>query len=176
MSDLIQALYRAHAEVALRGNPSHQALILAAQGSANFFNALTAAFATYGGLHGPLEATYNLLINPDPTVEIATRLEVGLKIPGFGNSFYKDGIEPAFLPVEAELRKRDPLIASKIDGMTEFIHAQGKKIYPNPSTFTCATALVEGIPREAIGFLVVQARLWEWTKEFCRVIAETPKI
>jgi len=176
LSDLLQALYKAHAEVALRGNPSHQALILAARGSANYFNSLTAAFMTYGGLHGPLAATYNLLVNPDPCAEIALRVEVGLKIPGYGNSFYRDGIEPAFLPVEEELRKASPVLAGKIDLMTEFIHGLGKKIYPNPSTLTCATAIVEGVPREAVGFLVVQARLWEWTREFVRVVGETPKI
>lgn len=176
MSDLLQALYKAHAEVAIRGNPSHQALILAAQGSRNYFNALTAAFATYGGLHGPLGATYDLLVRDDPCHEIQIRLEVGLKIPGYGNSFYKDGIEPAFLPVEEELRKVNPVLAGKIDLMTEFIHGMGKKIYPNPSTFTCAVALVEGVPKEAVGFLVVQARLLVWTKEFVRVVGETPEI
>jgi len=115
-------------------------------------------------------------MNPDSCAEITLRLEVGLKIPGYGNSFYKDGIEPAFLPVEEELRKAEPVLAGKLDLMTEFIHKMDKKIYPNPSIFTCATAIVEGVPREAIGFLVVQARLWEWTREFVRVVGETPKI
>ena len=176
MSELTDALLKAHAEVALRGNPSHHALILAAQGSANYFNALTAVFSTYGGIHGPLAGTYDLLLNPDPCAEITMRLDLGYQIPGYGNSFYKDGVEPAFQPVEAELRKVNPTLAGKIDLMTEFIHGLGKKIYPNPSTFTCAVAITEGIQKEAVGFLVVQARLVPWTREFIRVVNETPKI
>jgi len=176
---LVQELYKAHAAVALRGNPSHQALVLSAMGTGDYFKAIASAILMLGGLHGPLMQTYDLLALDCPLDEVARRLNSGIRIPGWGNGFYKQGIEPEFQPVAIELARVNPEICAKIDVITDYIHGydDGRlKIYPNPSCFTAATAITVGLPRETVGVLALQGRLMIWTEDFMRVIAESPKI
>lgn len=176
---LVHELYKAHAAVALRGNPSHQALVLSAMGTGDYFKAIASAILMLGGIHGPLTQTYDLLALDCPLDEVAHRLNRGIRIPGWGNGFVKDGIEPAFLPVAEELFKANPEICKKIEAITTYIHGydDGRlKIYPNPSCFTAATAITVGLPREAVGVLALQGRLMVWTEDFMRVVAESPKV
>lgn len=175
-AELLDALYKAHAEVALRANPSLTALTLTASGSASYFNAIASALLTLGGLHGPLTATFDLLASEDPLGEVDARLAAGYRIPGWGNSFHKGEVEPAFRPVAKLLQEVCPELGEKIDLITKHIHGRGLNIYPNPSTYTAATAIVVGLPREAVGMLVIQARIIPWTSEFVRINRETPPV
>lgn len=176
MSELLDAIYKAHDAVTLRGNPSHHALVLAAKGSGNYLNSITAALMTLGGLHGPYMLAYDLLTDTYPEAEMEARLETGLMIPGWGSSFVKEGIEPAFLPVWELLQTENTDLATRIQYLTDYLHVRGKILYPNPACFTAAVAITLGIPREASGYIVIQGRLLAWTREFVRVVSENEKI
>lgn len=174
---LLNLLYQAHAEVALRDNPSKEAVRLAAIGSGMYFNAIAAALMTYGGVHGPLTQAYDLLALADPFVSIDYRLENNFRVPGWGNGYYKDGVEPAFVEVKEELKGVNPRLHDKIDLITEYLHEEKQlKLYPNPACFTAATALTVGIPRDAVGVLVIQARLVPWTNLFMDTLREGHRV
>jgi len=176
-SRLLSLLYQAHEEVALRDNPSKEAVRLAAMGSGLYFNAIAAALMTYGGVHGPLVQTYDLLTIDEPFDHIDLRLRNGFRIPGWGNGYHKDGVEPAFVEVKEELKGVNPRLHDKIDLITGYIQDEKKlKLYPNPACFTAATAITTGIPREAVGVLVVQARLIPWTNLFMETIIGGNKV
>lgn len=146
-------------------------------GTGDYFKAIASAILMLGGIHGPLTQTYDLLALECPLDEVARRLDNGFRVPGWGNGFYKDGVEPAFLPVSEELIKVNPEICERILSITEFLHNKRElKIWPNPSCFTAATAITVGLPREAVGVLALQGRLMVWTEDFMRVVAESPKV
>lgn len=176
MTELLKAFYQAQKETACRDNVSHKALVMATYGSGSIIQALIAAIASSGGLHGPVQATYDLLTNPDPPAEIDRRIAAGLQIPGWGNSFHKEGIEPVYQPVMDELRKRNELLAAKIDRITEYLHGLGILIYPNTTTFICSVGIVECIPVEVMMVLPIEGRLWAWAEEFHNIYKNMPKI
>lgn len=171
---LLDALNTAHEQSALRHNFSHDALILASLGSGSYVQAITAAIMTIGGTHAPLLDTYRVLSVPaeDVSTSVQAFVKAGVKVPGWGNGFIKDVADPIWGEVDALLRESDAALMKKVDLITEALHAAGKRIYPNPSCYTAAAALVLGMPRDAIPFLFISGRLPAWTKEFCRVLAE----
>jgi citrate synthase len=151
--------------------------VLSATGSGDYFKAIASALMTLGGLHGPLAATYDLLTAKDPLAEIDDKMERKYRIPGWGNSFEKDGVEEAFQPVDEALKKVNPELHTKIHQLTSYIQTKhGKLIWPNPSTYTAATAITIDMDKAIIGMMVVQARLVPWTQAFLAVVDDLPKI
>ena len=165
-SELLEAVLRAHAQSALRGNVSHRALQLAAAGSHSYVQAICAALMTLGGTHAPLLQTYDLLADPAPDAAAEILLLEGRRVPGWGNAFVKDAPDPIWTPVE-ELFPPDMRL--KIERVTLTLHARGKAIYPNPSCFTAAVGLIMDFPREVTPYLFICGRLGAWTNEYARV-------
>ena len=162
---MIAACCNAHAESALRGNASHQALVLAAAGSGDYFKAIAAALMTLGERHGPLSQTYALLTT-EPDVKAILR--AGLKVPGWGNSFV-NGPDPIWTETAETVKEANHALFEKIERITEVLHEEGKDIYPNPSCLTAAVAITVGLPKEICGYLFLLGRLEVWTGEFERV-------
>lgn len=169
LETLLVALGSAHDASALRHNISHDALILATQGSGDYVHAVTAAMMTIGGAHAPVVATCYALQHPDPSALVSSCLEKGVKVPGWGNGFVKDGVDPLWREVDAMLREMDVPLMAKVDAITDALHRAGKLIYPNPSCYTAAVAVTSGIQTEASPFLFISGRLAAWTREYCRV-------
>lgn len=161
-------------------NLSMQAVTMAAVGSGNYFQSIAAGLMTLGGLHGPVRQTYfllkALLAGPEEVVggAIAKMLLAGAKIPGWGNAFYKDGIDPAWTRVEESLfDNADPLLPGgsgkmpwllrRIEGV---LHDHGFQIHMNPAGFTAAVALIAGLPAAGAEYLLVAGRLATWTEQF----------
>jgi len=164
--NLLHELYKAHDAVALRGNLSHQALVLSAVGSGDYFKALSAALLTLGGVHAPLRETYKLIASDSATAHVARMLDMGRKVPGWGNSFVKGRPDEAWTACDALLRQEDPGLHAKITSMTAVFHEFGKKLYPNPSCYTAAVAIHYQVEADAVGELLVRGRLAAWTREF----------
>ncbi len=85
-------------------NPSisHNAFLQAFEGSGSITQAIAAALLTTGRKHAPITEARGLLNIYRRDSLAATRivqqaLMDNVKIPGLGNSFYKDEIDPLFM-------------------------------------------------------------------------------
>lgn len=161
---LVDELYKAHAACVWRENCSTMALQQAAGGSRQLTNAYIAAMATLGEMHGPIEEAIQTLQS------IAFYRISNDMVAGWGNSFIKGQIDPDFLKVDQTIEALYPATHSKLRQITDALHAQGKRIFPNPAAYTAATALILGMPSHVSPMLFVQARLEAWTELFHRVI------
>lgn len=167
---LLDAMNAAHQASALRHNISHEALVLAARGSGNYIQSITAAMMTLGGMHAPVVDVCALLRFPLTKAHIDQIVQRGGRLPGWGNGFVKGEPDPLWQEVDGLLREVNPEIMAKIDEVTAWLHEAGKRIYPNPACYTAASALTMALPAEASPYLFVSGRLGAWTREFCRIV------
>jgi citrate synthase len=158
---LLDVLFDAHHRSSYRQNPSTVAVINAANGSGCLSNAISAGLNSLGVRHGPIVATTNFLSLPDPAASIPVLLNVGAKVPGWGGTFQKDAPDPVWHEIH-DLLVTYP-ISHKIAKVTEALHARGKTVYPNPSAYTAAVAIVLGIPPPIAPYLFIAARLSAWS-------------
>jgi len=172
---LLDACLKAHHESALRGNCSHHALVMSAVGSGDYFKSIAAALLTLGGTHAPLTQTYDLLAAPNALELVEQAIHDKRRVPGWGNTFYKGTPDPAWIECAVKLAEDAPVLTATIDSITKYLHICGKNIYPNPSCYTAAVALTLGIPRAAVGVILLQGRLRAWTEEYGRVAQEAPR-
>lgn len=163
---LLNALSDAHGACVWRNNASTMALQQAAGGSGRLCNALVAALSTLGVNHGPIEEAHALLGADDRREEARKILALGRKVPGWGNSFIRDGIDPAFQEVDQCLQAEFPAWYGRLTEITGYLHAAGKSVWPNPGGYTAIAALVLGMPGNLSPALFVGARLWEWVRLF----------
>jgi len=174
INPLLEALYQAHDAVALRGNLSHQSLVLSAIGSGDYFKAISAALLTLGGVHAPLWQTYQLLCTPNPVECVKRLVDTGRKVPGWGNSFVKGAPDPAWEVVHQLIIDHAPALEKKITSITYALHGLNKIIYPNPSCYTASVAIHCQLDIDLVGELLIRGRLSAWTREYCRVKREAP--
>jgi len=171
---LLNLVLAAHDKSAVRGNPSTVVLCNSAVGRGDYFSALAAALCSIGGTHAPLFQTYAFLVSfkPEEMEQLRKHLDLGLKIPGWGNGFYKGEPDALWRDVDAHIAEHWPELHGMITVITDELHARGKMIYPNPSTFTALTAIILELPPQIIGWLLVQGRLSAWSRVFFNTIAE----
>lgn len=162
---LLQHLAEAHCASTFRGNVSQAVFLNAASGSNSILSGVAAALCSTGGLHAPITETYAFLTVPDPVVETSLAVADKRKIPGWGNSFAKDGYDPLWETVHcwfASFRHR--WMEERVLKVTEQLHAAGKKIYPNPSCYTAAAAIALEMPAHLAPILFLPGRLDGWAK------------
>ena len=121
--------------------------------------------------------TYAFLVafKPEETTELKRHIEVGGKLPGWGNSFHKGEPDEMWRDVDAHISEHWPELHNMVKAVTEMLHSCGKMVYPNPSAYTALTAIILEMPPEIIGWILVQGRLSEWTRIFGNSIAEMNK-
>jgi citrate synthase len=168
-NQLLHKCLDAHAASVARENVSSVVFYAAAIGSRDYGKALAAALSTLGGKHAPIAATYEVLQDP---VKAIALLESGEKVPGWGNSFAKGGIDPIWQPVGDFLKEFYSPIYQRIEEITVKIHCKGKQVYPNPACFTAATGIALKMPKEAATWIFVQGRLDRWSEIFCQSLAQ----
>ena len=162
---LFEALAKAHASAVLRDNPSSVLIKVVADSSGSYTNAMIAALSSLGGKHAPLRQTVEILSAENP-VDLAEYLyKKDMKVPGWGSSF-KPQPDPAWDAVHYLLQDHYPKLLAKINTVTDYLHKVGKKIYPNPSCYTAATALALSLPPALTPWLLVRARLDGWANIF----------
>ena len=161
---LLTALWDAHQAVALRGNASGEAFTIAYAGSGDYTKALAGALATLGGKHGPIVRTFYVLTWDGSAVDLANQAAIGVTVDGWGNSILKGRDDPDFLLVRDHLENIDQKMVERIDAITGALHSRGKRIYPNPSCWTAATAITVGLPAELSPYLFIAARLPVWSR------------
>jgi citrate synthase len=174
---LLPLLLEAHAKAAQNTSPggipcgSTMAARIAAQGSGSMVQALCAGLLATGDKHAPLEAVRALLDDEDPSAAAWALVRSGKPVPGFGNSFYKNGqIDSAFdLVWEALMelaKKRDPHLRPAWDAMlamhTALPQMTGDKLAPNAAMMTALVCRACNLPAgmEVVLFLLGRAGIW----------------
>jgi citrate synthase len=166
--ELIGAVLAAHRKAALENeNVSSIALCLNASVQAAFPQCVASALQTLGGpVHGPAQDARELIYGWDDE-EIHEFLVDGNIIPGWGNSFFKEGIDPAWAEVDALLRLKYAEHLERVDAITALVSdVKGTPLFPNAAAFTGVTAHVVGIPIGLEMLLVILGRLPAWGMQF----------
>ena len=163
---LVNLLFEAQIEAARNNNNiSKNAAILASVGNGRFTSACISAISTLGGIHAPvLEDKVGIYRDRSG---IRKALKRGELIPGFGNSFYKEGIDPAFNKFYGYAEANFPDITAGIMGAREIILFEtGLDIHPNAAAFTALTAEAIGLPYGLEPLLLIIPRSIVWAEVF----------
>jgi citrate synthase len=164
--ELYQLVLEAHERSAKRCNVSHQAVMMAAVGSGDYFKSIAAGLMTLGFTHGCVERTFHFLNRPNPEMAVKEMIGIGLKIPGWGSSFHKLEPDPMWDYVDHCLEEHfNPTHATfgRIEDEI-FLATKGKELFANPSAYTAAAAIILGIPASISAYLLVAGRLATWTQ------------
>lgn len=156
---LVRAVLDAHATAARDNqNVSRVACEIAKAGSGDLVKGVIAALATLGQAHGPIAQAREVIFRGDP----AALLDDGERVPGWGNSFFRDRVDPAWHRVEQLIRADHPAEATDLDEITSLLHKRGKRIWPNAAAFTAVAAEVSGMPPGTEAALFIAGRLPVW--------------
>lgn len=166
---LLDTLMQAHHASCFRGNESSECVVRTAISSGQYENAIAAAVLTTGGVHAPIGATMRVLSSDRDASEIVDEyLSKGMRVPGWGNSFVKGGFDDLWKGVHALILKNHTEMAVRIGLITAELHNLGKPVYPNPSAYTAAAALILGMPPFIAPMLFFFGRLAGWTELIVR--------
>lgn len=162
-NNLYYALLEAHGKAATANmNGSLAVAVVTYKASGSLTQALAAACLAQGDLHAPIDKARELLaLGREAARDAACMMEYGDKVPGFGNSFYKGGHDPAFDQVEATLRKERPDLCQIIDD----INTQHPKLpQPNAAMWTAAAMEALNIPVGMGPALFISMRVQAWAR------------
>jgi citrate synthase len=155
--ELLHLLETAHGRAARdNSNISSTVAQMAYAGSGSVTQAIVAAIMTTGDLHAPIEeAYYNLNEASDEYLAA-----IGI-VAGFGNSFFKESVDPAFQEVFEVLIQHYPLIAERIKHIQQV--AKIEHLFPNAALITAGCLSVLGLPKEMGIALFIKYRVQAWT-------------
>ena len=151
-----------HRRAALENaNVSSIAVKCSASGGAPFQNRMIAGLASLGVAHAPVTYARDILFGHSYGKGVwKSVLGEGCRVPGFGNAFFKDRIDPSFAPafdvLPREIQEYLTDIASKIS------EAKGCQIFPNAASITAAVADSLNLPpgAEVLIFMVGRSAGW----------------
>lgn len=168
---ILETLFAAHRRAGERNQNLSKAMAVRAvtAGGDRFNSAVIAAVASMGGQHAPVWQTRNVwhhlrygLTEPGKLREfILTVVEENVILPGWGNSFYKDKIDPAWQSFDDQLREKfSPKDAVVVRLITQVLHQAGKTtLYPNAALYTAIAADLIDLPHGVESLLVLMPRL-----------------
>ena len=162
------ALTKAHQQAALlNNNVSSVALKLASSVGTPFSQSVASALITLGGeIHGPTTLARQVIYSWSKE-DIEAYMAKGKRIPGWGNNFFKDKIDPAWDEM-FRLLKEDyyPHFENLVAVSSVVNHCSGRYLYPNAAAFTAITAeILELIPGTEI-MLAIVCRLPAWATQY----------
>jgi citrate synthase len=169
---LLNVVLSAHLQPTINNdtNVSSTALKQSAAVGKGFPEAMASAILTLGNVHGPVTQARHLLYSA-VNEEIITALEAGNYLPGYGNDFHKDGIDPSWEEVNELMEGSFPEHHARIWEVAGLIEkVKDRKIYPNPGAFTAATAEIIGLPPGTEHSIVVMGRMPAWTQQYAQAI------
>lgn len=161
---LLQATIDAHQKAAKNRNVSTVVMQQAAAGSGRLENGIAAAILTLGHLHGPIREARGLYELGEKSVVI-TMLHGGRKVAGFGNSFHKTSIDPAWGDVMDIIRISFPKIDARINELCSWMIEGGRPLYPNAALLTAAVCSELKIRGGCESALFILWRLPVWVDE-----------
>lgn len=158
-AELLKLLAESHYRAALQNNNTSSAVaVVVYVASGSLDKAIAAAALAQGGLHAPLAQARSLIESPLPWTAARHIKARGLRVPGFGNSFYKDGIDPAFAFLFCELP--DDLKA-RIREIQDKVLPQ---LYPNAALITAAACVAAELPPGVESTIFTYCRTPAWVK------------
>ena len=167
----------AHRQATFRENLSSQVITAAFSGNGgDFLKAVASGLGTTGGLHAPIDDTFDLLDQFNPScISYQHYVLHGDKMPGWGSAFVKGKPDPIVEHAMLYLDTGWPDMGKKIEYLTDVLHGQGKNIYPNMACLTAATALILQMPKELAPVLFLQGRAMAWAEIIYDAQRQAPK-
>lgn len=161
--ELLQAVFDAH-DIAARNNQnaSSVASVNAFFGSGNLTNGIASAVLTLGDAHGPIGPARFVYERFDERA-LKSAIEAGMKIPGFGNSFFKDRIDPAWSRVREIIEAEFPHANERINQLHQWMKEAGKDVHPNAALYTAVICSELGMIPGSEASIFVLARTAAWT-------------
>lgn len=157
---LVNCCIECHQNAAFKNlNASSAAFQNAHLSSGDLEKGIASAILTLGNNHGPISAARDVF--QKCTEEDIAMVDYGYKIAGFGNSFFKDRIDPSFQPLDDLLRDEFKESKMRIDELTAWMQKR-KKIYPNAALYTAVVCEIAGIDEGKESMLFILARLPVW--------------
>ena len=161
--ELLQAVFDAH-DMAARNNQnaSSGAAVNAFFGSAQLTNGIASAILTLGDAHGPIGPARYVYERFDERA-LKSAIGAGMKIPGFGNSFFKDRIDPAWSHVREVIETDFPNANRRINQLHGWMKEAGKDVYPNAALYTAVICSELGMIPGSEAAIFILARTAAWT-------------
>jgi len=139
-------------------NNSSAAIVNSYFGSGSIAQAIASSLLATGIRHAPVQEAREVFETATKE-KVESQLGHGHKIQGFGNSFFKDGIDPQWNPVLAYLTENFPEQVARINQIKGYI---GKDVHPNPAMFTAIACDLAKVPRgcEVAVFALMRIPAW----------------
>lgn len=161
--ELLQSIVDAHDQAARNNqNASSLAAVNAFVGSGNIGNGIASAILTLGQHHGPISMARTVYEEFNQQ-HIDGCLNAKIKVPGFGNSFFKDSIDPAWNNVWNLMNTKFTKISNRINELQKMLELRGKIIFPNAALLTAAACSELGFVRGTESSIFIIARIPAWT-------------
>lgn len=159
--ELLSMLWRAQEGSGIENsdNASNFVVRNVSAGSLSLINALAAGVLSTGGLHAPVTQARTVIFRYPPHA-----VGKDFIIPGFGNSFYKDRVDPVWAPLLLHIQEKYTDTASKIQAWSDVMKTSNKNHHPNAACITAAVAEIVGWPDGMEPLLVIEPRLSVWAK------------
>lgn len=161
--ELLQSVFDAH-DMAARNNQnaSSAAAVNAFFGSGNLPNGIASAALTLGDAHGPIGPARFVYERFDERA-LKSAIESGMKIPGFGNSFFKDKIDPAWSRVNELIKSDFESANARINQLHGWMKEAGKDAHPNAALYTAVVCSELGMIPGSESAIFILARTAAWT-------------
>jgi len=134
---------------------------------APFQQAVIGALASSGAGHGPIQHSRWLIYQGGPEAALAI-LERKERVPGFGNSFFRDDIDEAWFTVRDFVKAEMPEDWEQLDAIHQAI-LPIKEIHPNAASFSAICAQRLGLPVGGELALAMEARAVVWAIQWAEV-------
>lgn len=173
----MDSIHLAH-EGAARNNEnniSNVLVTLSAIGSGDLGKSLVAGICGIGNIHAPITQARRVLFFL-PMDYIEREIERGAMIPGFGNSFHKDSIDPAFIDFDTILRSGYPDIATKLQNLSDLMKKHQRPHHPNAAAYTAIAAELLGMASGLESLLLIKPRLEVWAERFATARKESKQL
>ena len=161
--ELLQAVFDAH-DVAARNNQnaSSAAAVNAFFGSAQLTNGIASAILTLGDAHGPIGPA-RFVYERFNEGALKSSIESGMKIPGFGNSFFKNKIDPAWSQVRELIESDFERANARVNQLHGWMKEAGRDVHPNAALYTAVVCNELGMIPGSESAIFVLARTAAWT-------------
>jgi citrate synthase len=160
---LLDLLIAAHAKTAIdNANASSAACVNAGAVTGKLTNGLASAILCLGGHHAPIMEA-RIVYRQWTKEQIKEALLWNKLIPGFGNAFYKDSIDPAWQGVDDFLYAEYPQEYARIRELRDWMRGQNVNLFPNAALYSAVSCdIMECVWGAEISILIL-ARLPMWT-------------
>lgn len=158
---IAKCLFDSHVNAARNNrNLSSDTYFNTLNGSGNITQAIASAILTTGIKHAPVIQARRDIFTSDKDI-IKRKIQNGIIVSGFGNSFFKDDIDPSFKELDGLVNELPEY--KNILEIQEFIQDHKEiEIYPNAAAYTALVAEYLKLPTPQELWLFLNPRIHAW--------------